>query len=214
MFDTDDIPSNPTHNPHLADMIGTRLSRRGLIGGALAATVMSFVAAGSIGSSSASASDDTSDDTSDDDTQVGSDRGTRSLLGFASIEASKDDTIRVPDGYTWDVMIPWGTPLFAGVAWKEDASNTAAEQALQVGFNHDGMHYFPFSNGNGGNHSGLLVLNHEYTDASQIYSAAQGSAITPDGAGREKVAKALAGHGVTVVEVAQLSDGTWTHVGG
>ncbi len=43
------------------------------------------------------------------------------------------------------------------------------------------------------------MLNHEYTDASQIYTAAQGSAITPDAAGRAKVAKALAGHGVTVV---------------
>ena len=30
----------------------------------------------------------------------------------------------------------------------------------------------------------------------------------------EKVAKALAGHGVTVVEVQQLSDGSWTHVVG
>ena len=60
----------------------------------------------------------------------------------------------------------------------------------QVGFNHDGMHYFPLPRF--GNSRGLLVLNHEYTDANQIYSAAQGAAITPDAAGREKVAKALA----------------------
>ena len=61
-----------------------------------------------------------------------------------------------------------------------NASNTATEQALQVGFNHDGMHYFPLPVF--GDSRGLLVVNHEYTDASQIYSATQGSAITNDAA--------------------------------
>ncbi len=112
------------------------------------------------------------------------------------------------------MLIPWGTPLVPGIEWKPDASNTAAEQAQQVGFNHDGMHYFPLGWGRIGNRRGLLVLNHEYTDASQIYTAAQGSAITPDAAGMEKVAKALAAHGVTVVEVQQQRDGSWTHVVG
>ena len=62
------------------------------------------------------------------------------------------------------------------------------------------MHYFPLWWGWWGNRRGLLVFNHEYTDANQIYSAVQGSAITPDDAGRKKVAKALAAHGVTVVD--------------
>ena len=216
MFDTDDVPSNPTLNPHLGEMIGTRLSRRGLIGGALAATVVSFMATSSLGVSAAVAGDNDNDnDNGDDDNDDDNDHDRhRPLLGFTGIAPSTDDTIRVPDGYTWDVLVPWGTPLFAGISWKEDASNTAAEQAKQVGFNHDGMHYFPLGEGRRGNRRGVLVLNHEYTDASQIYTAAQGSAITPDDAGKEKVAKALAGHGVTVVEVAQLSDGTWTHVVG
>ena len=201
MFDSDDIPSNPTDNPHLADMIGARMSRRGLLGGALAATIVGFVAADSLAASVAAA--------------TGTDKkAPQPLLGFTGITASTEDTIRVPDGYTWDVLVPWGTPLFDGVAWQEDASNSAADQALQVGFNHDGMHYFPLNNGRGGNKRGLLAINHEYTDASQIYTAAQTSTITPDAAGAEKVAKALAAHGVTIVEVAQLGDGSWTHVVG
>ena len=123
--------------------------------------------------------------------------------------ASTDDTVAVPDGYLCDVLIPWGTPLFAdSPRVGPDASNTAADQALQVGFNHDGMHFFPLGDGTEGSRHGLLVLNHEYTDANQIYTAAQGTAITTDDAGREKVAKALAGHGVTVVEVASGDDGT------
>jgi uncharacterized protein len=86
--------------------------------------------------------------------------------------------------------VPWGTPLFAGTAeWDKGAANTSAEQAQQVGFNHDGMHYYPLAPGAAGNRRGLLVLNHEYTDASQIYTADQGRDITPDTEGREKVAK-------------------------
>jgi secreted PhoX family phosphatase len=124
-----------------------------------------------------------------------------------------DDAIRLPEGYAYQVFAPWGTPLLAGApAFAEDASNTAAEQALQVGFNHDGTHYFPLPKF--GSSRGLLVMNHEYTDANQIYSAAQGSAITPDAAGREKVAKALAAHGVSVISVARGNDGTWRVVQG
>lgn len=201
MFDTDDIPSNPTDNPHLADLIGTRVSRRALIGGAAAATLAGLVAAAPAARAAGTS------------TPAGP-TTRRPLLGFDSIGPSTDDTIRVPPGYTWDVLIPWGTPLFAGVTFAEDASNSAADQERQVGFNHDGMHYFPLAEGRDGSRRGLLVLNHEYTDASQIYSASQGSAITPDAAGKEKVAKALAGHGVTVVEIRQRRDGSWTHVVG
>ncbi|MEY3162633.1 MAG: hypothetical protein RIT25_2627, partial [Planctomycetota bacterium] len=147
-------------------------------------------------------------------TAVGAPAATRgSRLGFAEVSPSSADTIVVPPGYTWSVLVPWGTPLFSGVApFREDASNTSQDQEGQVGFNHDGMHFFPLENGSKGSKRGLLVLNHEYTDASQIYSAATGAGITNDAAGREKVAKALAAHGVTVVEIQQLSNGTWTHV--
>jgi uncharacterized protein len=131
------------------------------------------------------------------------------------VPTSSDDTIHLPEGYTYDVLVPWGTPLFpGGPAWKKDGSNTATEQAQQVGFNHDGMHFFPLGNGPERNRRGLLVLNHEYTDANQIYSEAIGRTITDDALGREKVAKALAAHGVTVVEVRKGSDGRWAHVPG
>src|SRR5688572_33170710 len=130
--------------------------------------------------------------------QVALYKGKRPLLGFEEVPPSTEDTVVVPPGYVAEVLIPWGTPLFANSpAFAEDASNSAADQALQVGFNHDGKHYFPLADGPRGNRRGLLVVNHEYTDANQIYTAAQGAAITPDAAGKETVAKALAGHGAT-----------------
>jgi uncharacterized protein len=131
------------------------------------------------------------------------------------VPASSDDTLTVPAGYTADVLIPWGTPLFKhSPDFREDASNTAADQEQQVGFNHDALHYFPLAAGPACDRSGLLVLNHEYTDANQIYTAAEGAAITADSSGKAKVAKALAGHGVTVVEIEQGRKGAWNHVVG
>lgn len=198
MFDPDDFPSNPSSSIHLADLINSRIGRRSLIVGGVAAGLVGFLGS-STGSAVAAAP---------------ASRGRKPLLGFTGIAISTDDTVRVPDGYVAEVLIPWGTPLFDGVEWEENASNTAAEQEMQVGFNHDGIHYFPLHNGENGSRRGLLVLNHEYTDASQIYTAAQGSSITAGAAGEEKVAKALAAHGVTVVEVRRRRDGSWTHVVG
>jgi len=198
MHDTDDIGSNNSGNPHLWDMIEARIERRSFLGGTLA------VAAGSFLGGTALAS-----------TQVSANPGTvpPPRLGFSPIEPSTDDAIRLPQGYGYEILAPWGTPLLAGAPdFAEDASNTADDQAKQVGFNHDGTHYFPLPKF--GNSRGLLVMNHEYTDANQIYSAAQGSTIANDATGREKVAKALAAHGVSVVAIAKGADGKWSVVKG
>jgi hypothetical protein len=202
--DTDDIGSNQSNGPHLADLIAERLQRRSLLTGGVAAAAGTF-----LGGCAIEGEQEALAESSEALHRCGP------LLGFSEVLPSSEDTLTVPDGYTWDVLIPWGTPLFKhSPAFLEDGSNSAADQELQVGFNHDGMHYFPLSRGHGGSRHGLLVLNHEYTDASQIYSAAQGSTITADAAGKAKVKKALAGHGVTVVEVEQNRRGEWRHVQG
>jgi secreted PhoX family phosphatase len=206
MHDTDDLGSNPTANPSFDDILSARLGRRGLIGGGLAAAAFGLfgnaLLAGPAGATGVA-------------TGTRPPAPKRSRLGFTEVAPSTDDTIRVPDGYVWQVLAPWGTPLFHGVApWASDASNSAADQALQVGFNHDGMKFYPLGSGPKRNRNGVLVVNHEYTDASQIYTAAQGSTITPDAAGREKVAKALAAHGVSVMEIERDHAGTWQVVRG
>jgi secreted PhoX family phosphatase len=81
------------------------------------------------------------------------------------VPVSTADALVTPEGYSFQVLIPWGTPLSStGPAWNKDASNTAAEQAEQVGMHHDGMHFFPFRGGRRGGNRGLLVVNHEYVD--------------------------------------------------
>jgi secreted PhoX family phosphatase len=188
-IDPDAISSNSSDNPAFGDILAARLTRRSVLGGALGAAAIGFL-----------------------DGPLGLGRratAAQPKLGFTPIPTGSGDAFVVPDGYVADVIIPWGTPIRAGgPAWRKDASNTAAEQLLQVGAHHDGMHFFGLDNGGKGrrkNRRGLLVLNHEYIDRTIHYT--DGDAVIT----QEKVNKALAAHGVTIIEVA-LVDGKWQHV--
>ncbi|WP_298824474.1 PhoX family phosphatase [uncultured Piscinibacter sp.] len=127
------------------------------------------------------------------------------LLGFKGIPASTADAITVPEGYVAEVIAPWGEPVGvpgAMPAWRDDASNSAAEQALQLGMHHDGLHFYPLGDSST---RGLLAMNHEYVDDGLLH---------PDGLrnwSAEKVKKAQAAHGVSVIEVG-LQDGRWQMV--
>jgi uncharacterized protein len=120
-------------------------------------------------------------------------------LSFKGVPFSRADAVVVPEGYVAQVIAPWGEPVgMAGnmPAWKADVSNSADEQAAQLGMHHDGLVYFPLE----GSQRGLLAINHEYTDDGLLHSGGQ----TPWTA--EKVRKAQAAHGVSVLEV-QRQDG-------
>ena len=127
------------------------------------------------------------------------------LLGFASVAVSDKDILVVPEGYEAMVIAAWGEPVGMPSRmpeWKPDASNSAADQAVQMGMHHDGIHYFPID---GSSTRGLLAMNHEYTDDGLLH---------PDGMknwSAEKTAKSQAAHGVAVVEVA-WRDGRWQMV--
>ncbi|UDF36643.1 UNVERIFIED_ORG: PhoX family phosphatase [Shinella sp. XGS7] len=127
------------------------------------------------------------------------------LFSFKSVPVSTADRVLVPEGYTVQVIAPWGDPVgLSGEspAFKFDGSNSAAEQEAQLGMHHDGIHFFSQD----GSRSGLLVMNHEYTDDGLLH---------PDGMktwNAAKVKKAQAAHGVSVIEVAQQADGRWALV--
>lgn len=180
--------SNTSSNPALSDMIEARLSRRSLLDNGFGAGAVAFLGGSVVATNAAPAV-----------AQVFRDP----TLGFSAIPTSQADALVVPQGYTADVLIPWGQPLFSdGPTWKRDASNTAAEQEQQIGMHHDGMHYFPLLAGPRGSTRGLLVLNHEYVDPILLYT--DGATVMT----QEKVNKALAAHGVTVIKIG-LVDGKW-----
>ncbi len=121
-------------------------------------------------------------------------------LGFKAIAAHATDRLTVPEGYTATALLPWGEPV--GVpgnmpAFKDDASNTAAEQEVQMGMHHDGIHYYPLD----GSRRGLLVMNHEYTDDGLLHVGG----LVPWTA--DKVKKSQAAHGVSVTEIQDTATG-------
>lgn len=123
----------------------------------------------------------------------------RALLGFKGIPVSTADTVIVPEGYSAKVLIAWGDPVSNGPAFRPDASNSAADQAVQCGMHIDGLVYFPIR----GSERGLLALNNEYVDLGLLF---------PDGVANwspEKTTKVLAAQGVTIVEIERASRGDW-----
>jgi secreted PhoX family phosphatase len=122
-------------------------------------------------------------------------------LGFTGVPPSRADALVVPPGYVAEVIAPWGEPVGivgAMPAWRPDASNTAADQARQLGMHHDGLQYVPLD----GSRRGLLVINHEYTDDGLLFTDGMAAWSAA------KTAKSQAAHGISVVEVA-LDGGRW-----
>lgn len=121
-------------------------------------------------------------------------------LTFTPIALNTEDKITVAAGYTSQVIIRWGDPLFPGVPSFDPEHQTAANQARQFGYNNDFVGFFPLS-GNlflrrKSGERGLLVVNHEYTDGQMMFFN-----YRADQATKEQVDIELAAHGLTVVEV-------------
>ena len=127
-------------------------------------------------------------------------------IGFKGVPAVATDTLVVPEGYVATAIAAWGEAV--GVpgnmpAFKPDASNSAADQAVQMGMHHDGIHFYAVDGS--GNTRGLLAMNHEYTDDGLLHVGG----LAPWTA--EKVKKAQAAHGLSVIEV-EMKGGAWQMV--
>ena len=135
-------------------------------------------------------------------------RSDNGAVSFAPINASVEDRVRVPAGYSAMPLYRWGDAVgnAQGMpAFRGDAGNSADEQALQAGMHHDGMHYFPLPYGSQSSTRGLLAINHEYSDDGLLHVGGMNNWSA------DKVKKAQAAHGVSVIEV-ELRNGAWTVV--
>jgi len=182
----DDFVSNHSDNETFAYVVSARLSRRSVVGGGLAATIVAGAGVGSLLNAVPAQARD----------KPG--KGEH-LLGFEGIPVSSTDAVVVPEGYTARVLIAWGDPVSDGPEFKPDASNTAFEQEWQWGMHNDGVVYFPIH----GSARGLLVQNNEYTDDVLLF---------PDGIANwdeEKTQKSQAAHGVSIIEITKQRGGQW-----
>lgn len=191
---SDDLPTNTSANEHFQEVVQRAVDRRGFLKFGSGAAIASFLAgplAACGGVSTAPA---------------------KPLLGFKAVAASTADNVVVAEGYTATPFVPWGTPLFstgAGSTWGGAGAETAADQARQVGDNHDGIHFFPIDGSSSS--EGLLVMNHEYNttvgDAYDQYLTLFGATPAPANT-LERVNKAINAWGCSVIHIKKTA-GVW-----
>lgn len=128
-------------------------------------------------------------------------------LGFNSIAGSKTDAVVVPQGYSAQVLAPWGEPINDNASDFDPLSEISSEdQNNAMGMHHDGMHFFPI---NGSSEDGLLCINHEYIDQNALHLNGATKQTSTTGRPAEEVRKEIAAHGVSVVRVKKALNGEW-----
>ena len=121
-------------------------------------------------------------------------------FGFEPVPANTLDTVTVPRGYRWHVVARWGDPMWSdGAEFDPETRGTGASQERAFGDNNDGMSLFT----DGGRY--VLAVNNEYVNRNIIYPSGKPETL-------DDVRKGKAGHGVSVVEIAQRG-GAWSIVG-
>ena len=121
-------------------------------------------------------------------------------MGFKGVPIDSVDRFVVPNGYVANALAQWGEPV--GIAgnmpiFKIDGSNSVADQEVQMGMHHDGLHFYPLD----GSRRGLLTMNHEYVDDGLLHVGGMKDWSA------EKVRKSQAAHGISVIEVEDTGKG-------
>lgn len=218
--DGDEPQMDYSGNRNFASVLEARLARRSILKGSAGAAALGFMSLGLAGCLSNSSSSDDDDDAGNGDGDNGGQTGP--LIGFNAIPTSESDDIVVPPGYSFQVILPWGTPI-TGSMPEFDLANTGEEQGMQMGSHHDGMHFFPMGSGEpfeGPSDEGLLVMNHEYVEPRFMHEdhvaqrLSSGAVIMKSESvrDRDQALKELNAHGVSVVHVRKRSDNRWEHV--
>lgn len=142
-----------------------------------------------------------------------------SSLPFTAIEPrpATDTELVVPAGYATGVLIKWGDPLFADAPEFDPENQTPEAQAKQFGYNCDYVGFMPLPEGSDSSDSGLLIVNHEYTNPELMFSGYLVlDPATPDAeptlnTSQQIVDTEIEAHGVTVVEISRNGDGEWSY---
>ena len=191
------------------NILDRRINRRSLVKGAAA---VSAVAAGAQLTGAASLAQDA--------TPMASPTAAMNHLTFEAIAGDAGEAVVVAAGYTAVPFLPWGTPIKPDAPAFDYTALTGAAQAMQVGYNHDYVGFFPLPLGSDSSENGILVFNHEYTNPELMFAGyltanpdyVEGSEDTPEfltNPTKEIVDVELEAHGVTIVEVIKGESGAW-----
>ena len=183
-----------TSNPRIAEgartmneIIDVRFSRRAFLGGLTATTVSLALGGCATGRESARR----------DAAMVEFD--------FEEIRRGLDTTHHVSPGYTADILIRWGDPLFEDSPPFDPMRQSEAAQLRQFGYNNDYLGFVALPADAAGRARGLLCVNHEYvTTVLMLPNVAE---QYPHSMTAELCLTEMAAHGGTVVEIVKNADG-------
>ena len=126
-----------------------------------------------------------------------------SRFPFMPIAAQTDNTVHVPEGYSWKTLVRWGDALFSDAEGAFDPQNgvSVAMSERVFGENTDGMELFNIDGRE------ILVVNSEYTNNKiNLPHTADGMPTSLDDV---RILQHL--QGVSVMEIAEAADG-WSVV--
>lgn len=187
--------SNPLTAATIGEVIGARFNRREALQGLTAVAALSVLAplAGLAGHRPASAA------------------AAPSSLAFKEVAHGTTETHVVAEGYEAQTLMRWGDPLEAGAPAFDPASQTAAAQAKQWGYNNDYVAYMPLPHGSAASDHGLLCVNFEYTDAHLMFPGLKDGDV--EAVSREQADIEMAAHGHGIVEIRRdAATGAWSAV--
>ena len=199
----DEPMCNTSDNPNFYEVMDAHVKRRSFLMGGLAA-----ISTGLFGNALTSKG------------ALAQTTASSGLLGFTPVPVSMEDTVVVPEGYTWQVLGATGEPISEDMPAYRPGANTGAEQGMQVGQHHDGMHYFPID---GSSEDGLLVVNHEYIEPRFLHAEKDGYKGQEIGSrdvvydaneqrNDDEVRMEMNAHGISIYRTAKQEDGTWSIV--
>ena len=221
-FDHDFVEdSNTSNNPEFSQIIAKRMSRRTMLKGGTGLTAAAFF--GTLPLVGCGSDNDgtplfPSNGTSPAVPATG-DLKTPTQLNFSAVSHYLGNDMVVAEGYNAEAILHLGTPLISGIQeWKDNREQTGESFQYRIGDNHDGMWFF----GKNGykyapkeSNSGLLVMNHEYTNDS-LNPAGAFSTPNPDATApaifknmrkATDVRREVNAHGVSVVEMKRRANG-------
>lgn len=208
--------SNNSNNTHFQTILDQYTSRRSFIAkttsGAMALAFAATVSGCSDDDNDSGTPDGnptTPPDTTNPDQHAWSDLKARpNKLAFEAVRKNTQNFFSVPEGYELKVLYAVGDPINPAYPEKTDATlASGASYQFRSGDNHDGMSFFgmhPTNKNYAAKEStqGLLVLNHEYLQQSQLHTP-EGT-ITIDGVRPEdQVLREVNAHGVSVIEISK-----------
>jgi hypothetical protein len=145
----DNVPLSPAVGDTIGDFILKRYDRRELMRGALGVAAATALFGPALLARRAARAEAPPD-----------------RFRFEEVAAGVDDTHHVAEGYSADILLRWGDPLFPDAPAFDPLQQSAAAQLRQFGYNNDYIAYFPLDDSGA---RGLLCINHEYTNEEVMF---------------------------------------------